>query len=148
MCNPVETSCLAVVICYSVIFVLPLYSVLILIDVQYLQNVVFTFEMGSNGQNQSSSDSHLWKKKSFLHWDGGGNPPYSLVLFGKPYLWKQLWPQKFAPRCQIDYYEKSRKFHIMFTAEKLTAVEGGREGGLFWPPLISLNSVKISLNKV
>ena len=32
-------------------FCLPLYSVLILIDVQYLQNVVFSFEMGSNGQN-------------------------------------------------------------------------------------------------
>ena len=71
-------------------FCLPLYSVLILIDVQYLQNVVFSFEMGSNGQNQSLSDSHLWIKKSFPHWDGGGNPTYPLVLFAKTLLWKQL----------------------------------------------------------
>ena len=27
--------------------------IFILIDVQYLQNVVFSFEKGSNGQNQS-----------------------------------------------------------------------------------------------
>ena len=32
--------------------------ILILIDVQYLQNVVFSFEKGSNGQNHSSSGSH------------------------------------------------------------------------------------------
>ena len=73
-----------------VIFVLPSHSVLILIDVQYLQNVVFSFEMGSNGQNQSLSDSHLWIKKSSPHWDEGGNLPYPLVLFGRRYLWKQL----------------------------------------------------------
>ena len=48
-------------VCY---FCLPvILSVLNLIDGQYLQNVVFSFEMGSNGQNQSSPDSHLswWK---------------------------------------------------------------------------------------
>ena len=90
MCNPIETSCLAVVICSSVIFVLPSYCVLILIDVQYLQNAVFSLEMGSNGQNQSSPGSHLWIKKSSPHWDGGGTPPYPLVLFGKPGLRKQL----------------------------------------------------------
>ena len=33
--------------------------ILVLIDVQYLQNVVFCFEKGSNGQNHSSSDSQL-----------------------------------------------------------------------------------------
>ena len=32
--------------------------ILILIDVQYIQNVVFSFEKSSNGQNHSSSDSH------------------------------------------------------------------------------------------
>ena len=32
--------------------------ILILIDVQYLQNVVFNFEKGLNGQNYSSSDFH------------------------------------------------------------------------------------------
>ena len=31
---------------------------LVLIDVQYIQNVVFSFKKGSNGQNHSSSDSH------------------------------------------------------------------------------------------
>ena len=32
--------------------------ILVLIDLQYIQNVVFSFEKGSNGQNHSSSDSH------------------------------------------------------------------------------------------
>ena len=37
--------------------------ILILIDVQYLQNAVFSFEKGSNHQNHSSSGSqHLVKK--------------------------------------------------------------------------------------
>ena len=33
--------------------------ILVLIDVQYIQNVVFCFEKGSNGQNHSSSDFQL-----------------------------------------------------------------------------------------
>ena len=37
---------------------------LILIDLQYEQNIVFNFEKGSNGQNHSSSDSHNTTKKS------------------------------------------------------------------------------------
>ena len=32
--------------------------ILILVDIQYLQNVVFSFEQGSNGQNHFLSDSH------------------------------------------------------------------------------------------
>ena len=32
--------------------------ILVLIDVQYLQNVDFSFEEGPNGQNHSSSDTH------------------------------------------------------------------------------------------
>ena len=32
--------------------------ILILIDIQYLQNVVLSFEKGLNGQNHSSSGSH------------------------------------------------------------------------------------------
>ena len=47
------------------IFILALYSlhtqvmlILILIDVQYLNNVVFSFEKYSNGQNHSSSGPH------------------------------------------------------------------------------------------
>ena len=81
MCSPIETSWLAVVTCSSVIFVLPSHCVLILIDGQYVQNVVFSFEMGLNSQNLD---------KISPHWDGGGNPPYPLVLFRKSYLWKQL----------------------------------------------------------
>ena len=38
--------------------------ILILIDVQYLQNVDFSFEKGLNGQNYSSSDSQHPIKKS------------------------------------------------------------------------------------
>ena len=37
--------------------------ILILIDVQYLQKLVFSFEKGSNVQNHSVSDSHHSIKK-------------------------------------------------------------------------------------
>ena len=37
--------------------------ILILIDVKYLQNIVFSFEKGLNGQNHSSSGSHHPVKK-------------------------------------------------------------------------------------
>ena len=37
---------------------------LILIDVQYLQNVLFSFEKGSNGENHSLTDSYHPMKKS------------------------------------------------------------------------------------
>ena len=37
--------------------------ILILIDVQYLQNLVFSFENGSNVQNHSLLDSHHSIKK-------------------------------------------------------------------------------------
>ena len=57
--------------CSIIIFVLISYSlytqvvpILILIDVQYLQKAVFCFEKGLNGQNHSSSGSHLLIKKS------------------------------------------------------------------------------------
>ena len=36
---------------------------LILIDLQYVQNVILNFEKGSNGQKHSSSDSHNTTKK-------------------------------------------------------------------------------------
>ena len=51
--------------CSLTIFILPSYSlhtqampILILINVQYLQITVFSFEKGLNGQKYSSSDSH------------------------------------------------------------------------------------------
>ena len=68
--------------------------ILILIDVQYSQKAVFSFEKGWNGQNHSSSGSHhlgkksspakfltpfppqLWKKRGEFH-------PNPLLLFGK-----------------------------------------------------------------
>ena len=57
--------------CSCTIFILPSYSlytqvmlILILINVQYLQNVVFSFEKGSSGQNHSLSDSHQPVEKS------------------------------------------------------------------------------------
>ena len=36
--------------------------ILILIDVEYLQNVVFNFEKGSNSQKHSSGSHHSIKK--------------------------------------------------------------------------------------
>ena len=37
--------------------------ILILVDIQYLQNVAFSFEKSLNGQNYSPSDSHPLDKK-------------------------------------------------------------------------------------
>ena len=67
----IKTSFLAVAShCCCTIFVLISYSfetqimlILILIDVQYSQNAVFSFEKFSNRQNHSSSDSHHLIKK-------------------------------------------------------------------------------------
>ena len=57
--------------------------ILILMDVQYLQNVVFTTGRGLNNQSHSLSGSHHMIKKvptqqSFIP------PPHPLLLFGKP----------------------------------------------------------------
>ena len=51
--------------------------ILILIDVQYSQKAVFSFEKGLNGQNHSSSGSHhlVWKSHQQNFW-----PPYSHPL--------------------------------------------------------------------
>ena len=62
--------------------------ILILIDVQYLQKVDYSFQKGLNGQTHSSSSCHHQVKKtgkisdSPSHW--GRNSP-SLTLFGKPW---------------------------------------------------------------
>ena len=82
--------------CSCTIFILTLYSfyiqamlILILIYIQYLQNVVFSFEKGSNGQNHSSSGSHHQIKKispakNPIPPTGGGDFSHPLTLFGKP----------------------------------------------------------------
>lgn len=63
--------------------------ILIFINVQYLQDVAFSFEEGLNGQNHSLSDFHYGIKKSasvkfpiLPHW---GFLSYPLAIFGKPY---------------------------------------------------------------
>ena len=60
--------------------------VLILIHIQYLQDLVFSFENGSNVQNHSLSDSHHSIKKfpqqSFLLPYWGDFPAYPLKLWG------------------------------------------------------------------
>ena len=91
----VKFSFLAVVItcvpfCFNFIlvylFVLTSYSLytqimlsLILVDVEYLQNVVFSFEKALNGQNHLSPDSHE-------------NPPQAEFRFPPPVktIWKPL----------------------------------------------------------
>ena len=87
-------------------FLFHLYTLCTDLIVQYLQNVVLSFEIGSNGPNQASSDSHLSIKKSFPHW---GIPlPLSAIWKALSWVWannlglEQLWPQKFAPRCQTN----------------------------------------------
>ena len=73
--------------CICTIFILTSYTlytqvkpILILINVQYLQNVVFGLEKGLNGQNHFSGFHHHvnWK---FSIFSGGGLPP---SLFEKP----------------------------------------------------------------
>ena len=59
--------------------------ILILINVQYLQNVVFSFQKGSSGQNHSLSDSHHPIEKSP---PANFPSPYPLILFGKS--WKKF----------------------------------------------------------
>ena len=61
----------------------------ILIDVQYLQNDVFYFEKGLNGQMHSSSDPHHLIGKSTpskisYSPSNRGFFPHPLTLFGKP----------------------------------------------------------------
>ena len=58
--------------------------IFILIDVQYSQKAIFSFEKGSNGQNHSTSGSHhsmkIFSQQSFWF-----PPPQPLPLFGKHY---------------------------------------------------------------
>ena len=59
----------------------------ILINVQYLQNVVFSFEKGLSGQNHSLSDSHHLIEKSPL---ANFPSPSPLTLLGKPWTKDQV----------------------------------------------------------
>ena len=62
--------------------------ILILIDVHYLQNVVFCFEKDLNGQNCFLPDSHYPIKRStsiISHPPSGGNSPILLNA-----IWKKL----------------------------------------------------------
>ena len=69
--------------------------ILILIHVKYLQNVVFSFEKGSNRQNHSSTGfHHLAKKISSKISDLP--PTYPLPLLGKPC---SLIPEIYFPQC-------------------------------------------------
>ena len=68
--------------------------ILILIDVQYSQKAVFSFEKGSDGQNHTFSGSPCPVKKSqppnkIFDPPTGGNTPHSLLLLGKPCLGRQ-----------------------------------------------------------
>ena len=56
--------------------------ILILVNVQYIQNVVFSFQKGTNGLNDSSLDSHHLSKKipqqNFLFPMGDSSPMQTL----------------------------------------------------------------------
>ena len=90
MCSPIETSWLAVVTCSSVIFVLPSHCVLILIDGQYVQNVVFSFEMGLNSQNLDKEifPSLGWRRESPLPLD-----PIWKILSLETAMTQKLYPK-------------------------------------------------------
>ena len=74
--------------------------ILILIDVQYLQNVNFSFENGLNGKNHSSSGSYqsiikkILPQQKFpsLHWGDFPLPPFNTIS-------KTLWKEN--PSCKI-----------------------------------------------
>ena len=98
--------------CSCTIFILTLYSfytqfmlILILyIDIQYLQNVVFSFEKGSNAQNHSSLGFQHQKKRSpskIPHFPQLGDSPHALTLFGKLYIAIRYCP--FQLPCQTKF---------------------------------------------
>ena len=58
--------------------------ILVLIDVQYSQKAIFSFEKGSIGQNHSSGSHHPVKKKKKKTSKMFDSLPHSLPLFGKP----------------------------------------------------------------
>ena len=57
--------------------------ILILIDVQYWQEAVFSFEKGLNGQDHSS-DSHYVVKKFHLQQNFWFPPPLTVISLLKP----------------------------------------------------------------
>ena len=59
--------------------------ILILIDVKYLQTVVFSFEKGSNSKNHSSSGSQHPIEKSLQQSFSDFSPLDVLALFRKPW---------------------------------------------------------------
>ena len=76
--------------------------ILILINVQYLQNVVFSFENGLNGQNLSSSDSY-----HLIFPPAGRDFPYLLLLFGQTltsstFQTPKIWHKK-GSLCSFSY---------------------------------------------
>ena len=111
--------------CSCTIFVLisyPFYTqvmlILILIDVQYLQNAVFSFEKGSNSRNHSYSGSHHSVKKNYpskisdspLPSHCGANLSPALTTIWKTlcmeyccYVWAG------APSCSLELLDKPQK---------------------------------------
>ena len=76
--------------------------ILTLINVQYLQNVVFSFENGLNGQNLSSSDSY-----HLIFPPAGGDFPLSLVaiwttLTSSTFQTPKIWHKK-GSHCSFPY---------------------------------------------
>ena len=91
-------------LCSCTIFILPSYFlytqvmlILILINVQYLQNVVFSFGKGLSGKNHSLSDSHHPVEKS---------PPDKFTIFRLlSYCLENLGQRaKFVKVCTLYYY--------------------------------------------
>ena len=77
--------------------------ILILIDFQYSQKVVFSFENGSNNQNHSSGSLHTVKKSPPVKFSiGGDSSPRPLPLFGKPCTLAAL-KYILTIQCQISY---------------------------------------------
>lgn len=64
--------------------------IFILIDFQYSQNVLFSFEKGTDGQNHPSSGSR-YPVKSFPQQKFASSPtresPDPLALFGRPWVY-------------------------------------------------------------
>ena len=84
--------------------------ILISISVQCLQNVVFSFEKGSNNQDNSSSDSHN-PRKNFLF----------SKMFNCPHLGKfQFTPERYWVKTWISHLHYKRIFGKKWLRLKLS----------------------------
>ena len=124
--------------------------ILILIDIQYLQNLIFSFEKGLNDQNHSSSDSHHLIKKIALrkifHLHPLGEFPHPLTLFWKPWVENH---SEISPNLwQFDDVQSSWKLMISFVVSAKNEYEFIFGCSPWWHWFCSNRVLKVQFLKV